>query len=428
MCLRHAVLLALLPSSMALWFDRRGFLSVLADGDRMCYDAGRMGTRRRVVILGSTGSIGTSALKVARRIPDRMEVVALAAHSNVVKLAEQAVEFGVRHVCIADESKCDELKRMLPSGVTVHVGDEGLCELAALEDANMVLISIIGTAGLRPTLRAIEARKDLAIASKEVLVMAGELVMSKAREAGVQVLPVDSEHNAIYQCLHANPGGSAEVKRLVLTASGGPFLRTPREEFKNVTLQQALLHPTWKMGQKITIDCATLFNKGLEMIEARHLFGIPIEQVDVLVHPQSIVHSLVEFKDGSLLAQLSCSDMCFPIQYAITFPQRVDGHLKQLRLEDMCDLHFERPRLDDFPALNLARRAAELGGTMPAIFNAANEEAVRAFVAGRISFPGIWETVQKVYEQISPHSSALELDTILEDDFATRSLVHQLLS
>lgn len=400
----------------------------LADSFTLCYHGARMSTRRRVVILGSTGSIGTSALKVARELSDRMEVVALAARTSVDQLAEQAREFGVRHVCIAAPSRRKELVDLLPPGVRVHVGDEGLCELAALEEADMVLLSIIGTGGLRPALCAIEHGKDLAIASKEVLVMAGELVMTRAREAGIKVLPVDSEHNAIFQCLHANPGGAAEVNRLILTASGGPFLRTPREQLRDVTLEQALRHPTWKMGRKITIDCATLFNKGLEMIEARHLFDVPIERVEVLVHPQSIVHSLVEFRDGSLLAQLSCSDMCFPIQYAVTFPQRVDGHLKQLRLEDLCDLHFERPRFEDFPALDLARRAAQLGGTMPAVFNAANEEAVLAFVEGRISFPGIWETVQKVYEQITPHPDAMNLETILADDAAARDVARHILA
>ncbi len=372
--------------------------------------------RKRVVILGSTGSIGTSALKVARDIPERMEVVALAAHSSVHKLAEQAREFGVRNVCIFDESKVAELRELLPAGVHICAGLEGLCELATLEDADMVLVSIIGTAGLQPTLSAIEAGKDLAIASKEILVMAGEVVMNRAAAKGVNVLPVDSEHNAIYQCLQGNHGGAEQVSRLILTASGGPFRTTPREQLAAVTLEQALKHPTWKMGRKITIDSATLFNKGLEMIEARWLFDIPMERVDVIVHPQSIVHSLVEYLDGSILAQLSSSDMCFPIQYAVTWPERIDNSLPHLNLAEIASLHFEAPRWDDFPALSLARHAGLTGGTMPAMYNAANEVAVQAFVEGRISFPGIWQTVEKTLAAATPQDYQGKLDIILAAD------------
>lgn len=349
-----------------------------------------------------------------------MQVVALAAHSRVDELAAQAREFGVEHVAIYDEQKASKLRNLLPTRCHVHTGAQGLCELASLTQADMVLVAISGTAGLYPTLNAIESGKDLAIASKEVLVMAGELVMKRAKEVGVHVLPVDSEHNAIFQCLHAQATNPEWVKRLILTASGGPFRCTPTEQLKSVTLEQALHHPTWSMGRKITIDSATLFNKGLEMIEARWLFDVPIEQVDVLVHPQSIVHSLVEFTDGSVLAQLSCSDMCFPIQYAVTYPERVDGKLHPLRLEELCDLHFELPRRDAFPALDLARRAAAIGGTMPAIYNAANEEAVRAFIAGRLDFPGIWHTVGHVLNQLPAHTNSPDLATILSDDAAAR--------
>lgn len=375
--------------------------------------------KRRVVILGSTGSIGTSALKVARDIPERMEVVGLAAHSNISKLAEQAREFGVKHVCIFDESKAAELEKRLP-GVAVVTGLDGLCELARLEGADMVLVSIIGTAGLKPTLEAIDAGKDLAIASKEILVMAGEVVMQRAAEKGISVLPVDSEHNAIFQCLQGNHGGAGAVNRLILTASGGPFRTWPAEKLAEVTLEQALAHPTWKMGRKITIDCATLFNKGLEMIEARWLFNIPMERVDVIVHPQSIVHSLVEYRDGSILAQLSSSDMCFPIQYAVTWPDRIENSLPHLDLAALASLKFEAPRWNDFPALNLARQAGLTGGTMPAMFNAANEVAVQAFVDGRISFPGIWQTVEKALSNLSPRPYHGQLSIILEDDAAAR--------
>ena len=383
--------------------------------------------RKRVVILGSTGSIGTSALKVARDIPERMEVVALAAHSSVGKLAEQAREFGVRHVCIFDESKVAELRALLPADVKICAGLEGLCELSALEEADMVLVSIIGTAGLQPTLCAIDAGKDLAIASKEILVMAGEVVMTRAAEKGINVLPVDSEHNAIYQCLQGNHGGAEQVSRLILTASGGPFRTTPREQLAKVTLEQALKHPTWKMGRKITIDSATLFNKGLEMIEARWLFDIPMERVDVIVHPQSIVHSLVEYRDGSILAQLSSSDMCFPIQYAVTWPERIDNSLPHLNLAEIASLRFEAPRWDDFPALNLARQAGLIGGTMPAMYNAANEVAVQAFVEGRLSFPGIWQTVEKTLSAATPEDYHGQLGIILAADAWAREYAASLI-
>ena len=386
-----------------------------------------MSTKRRVVVLGSTGSIGSSALKVARNLPERMEVVALAARSNVHKLAEQAREFGVRHVAIFDESKRLELQALLPPGVQVHLGEEGLCELATLDEADMVLVSIIGTAGLRPTLCAIDSGKDLAIASKEILVMAGEVVMARAAQRGIKVLPVDSEHNAIFQCLRTHGGGSAAVQRLILTASGGPFLRTPREQLPLMTLEQALRHPTWKMGRKITIDSATLFNKGLEMIEARWLFGIPMDRVDVVVHPQSIVHSMVEFCDGSVLAQLSSSDMCFPIQYAVTFPDRVPGALPRLSFDRLLDLHFEPPRWDDFPALALARQAGTVGGTMPAMYNAANEVAVQAFTEGRLHFSGIWEVVEQALSSLTPRSCDGQLSIILEDDALAREATRRLI-
>ncbi len=385
-------------------------------------------SKKRVVILGSTGSIGTSALKVARDIPDRMEVVGLAAHSSVETLAAQVLEFGVRDVCIFDESKAAELRSLVPAGTRILCGLEGLCELATLQQADMVLVSIIGTAGLKPTLQAIEAGKDLAIASKEILVMAGEVVMSRAAAKGINVLPVDSEHNAIFQCLQGHRGGADQVSRLILTASGGPFRTTPREQLANVTLEQALKHPTWKMGRKITIDSATLFNKGLEMIEARWLFGIPMERVDVIVHPQSIVHSLVEYTDGSILAQLSSSDMCFPIQYAVTWPDRTLNSLKRLNLAEIASLRFEAPRWDDFPALRLARTAGLTGGTMPAMYNAANEVAVQAFVDGKLSFPGIWQTVEQTLANLSPRPYNGSLDIILEDDALARAEAARIIS
>jgi 1-deoxy-D-xylulose-5-phosphate reductoisomerase len=303
--------------------------------------------------------------------------------------------------------------------------------------SDMVLIAIVGTGGLRPALAAIEAGKDLAVASKEILVMAGETVMREAREKGVHVLPVDSEHNAIFQCLEGrvmqqsqrptpnaqrptpNADSSvfdvSDVRRIILTASGGPFRETPADEFSNITVEQALKHPTWNMGPKITIDSATLFNKGLEMIEAHWLFGVEMAQVEVVIHPQSIVHSMVEFADGSVLAQLSYSNMCFPIQYAITWPDRVPNSLPPLDFGKLAELKFAQPRYGDFPALNLARRAGETSGTLPAVLNAANEVAVSYFLEKRMRFPQIWQTVEQV---MNAHESIAHpgLDEILQAD------------
>jgi 1-deoxy-D-xylulose-5-phosphate reductoisomerase len=354
--------------------------------------------KRRVVLLGSTGSIGRSTLKVARELPDGIEIVALAAGSNVVELAAQVRETGVRHVAVYDAGRESELRALLPAGVSIHLGAEGLLELATLAEADIVLIAIVGTAGLFPALAAIEAGKDLAVASKEILVMAGEIITTAAAKRGVDILPVDSEHNAIFQCLDGHRGGEKEVSRLILTASGGPFRNLPAGRIPHVTVAEALKHPTWDMGPKITIDSATLFNKGLEMIEARWLFGIGMERIDVVVHPQSIIHSMVEFTDGSVLAQLSRTDMCFPIQYALTWPRRVKGGLRPLDFPALAKLEFEAPRREDFPALDLARRAGLAGGTLPAVYNAANEVAVDAFRAGKIPFPGIWQCVAAVMD------------------------------
>lgn len=375
--------------------------------------------KRKVVLLGSTGSIGTSTLKVAGEIPERLEIIALAANSSVEALAQQARETGVKHVALYDASKENELRAALPEGVKIHLGAEGLSEVATLADADMVLVAIVGTAGLHPALAAIEAGKDLAVASKEILVMAGELVMAAAERKGVKVLPVDSEHNAIFQCLNGHEGGEREVSRLILTASGGPFRQTPTEELKKVTLAQALKHPTWEMGRKITIDSSTLFNKGLEMIEARWLFGIEMERIDVIVHPQSIVHSMVEYIDGSVLAQMSNTDMCFPIQYAVTWPDRVPGGLKPLDFAELAKLEFEAPRYDDFPALNLARRAGEVGGTLPAVFNAANEVAVDAFCAGEIAYLEIASVVHEVMEDHQVQQAS-DLTSLIDADQMAR--------
>jgi 1-deoxy-D-xylulose-5-phosphate reductoisomerase len=368
--------------------------------------------RKRVVVLGATGSIGDSTLQVAHDIPERMEIVGLAANSNAEKLVAAANKMRPEAICLVDETKIDILQRELDYKPRIFTGEVGLRELACLTNADLVLVAIVGTGGLRPALAAIEAGKDLAVASKEILVMAGEIVMREARDHGVRVLPVDSEHNAIFQCLDGRP---SEVRRIILTASGGPFRETPSNQLADVTVEEALKHPTWNMGPKITIDSATLFNKGLEMIEAHWLFGVEMNRVEIVIHPQSIVHSMVEFADGSTLAQLSYSNMCFPIQYAVTWPDRVPNTLPPLDFSTLSKLEFFPPRYEDFPAIKLARRAGETGGTLPAIMNAANEVAVAAFLNRHLRFPQIWETVAQVMDR---HRTVAhpDLDAILAAD------------
>ena len=351
---------------------------------------------KNVVLLGSTGSIGTSTVTVANDLPDDIRLVGLAAGGNAELLAGQAREFRPELISIGSPEKADDLRPQL-DGIRVASGDEGLIELATLPSANIVLIAIVGTAGLQPALAAIRAGKDIAVASKEILVMAGEIVMAEARKHGVRVLPVDSEHSAIFQCLDGRTPES--VRRLILTASGGPFRETPAGQFADITVEQALKHPSWVMGRKITIDSATMFNKGLEMIEARWLFGIPMPRVDVVVHPQSVVHSMVEFVDGSILSQLSTPDMCLPIQYALTCPSRAASERVQTDLAALGRLDFEAPDLAKFPALGQARRAGEVAGTLPAVLNAANEIAVDAFCDGQTSFPGISDAVGQVMDR-----------------------------
>ena len=380
-------------------------------------------SKRRVVILGSTGSIGESALKVARDIPERMEIVGLAAGKNAVRLAEQVREFSPKAAALGNHSSSEIRHSSFPC--PLHFGEPGLITLATLPEADLVLISIVGTAGLRPALAAIEAGKDIAVASKEILVMAGETIMTAARKRGVKVLPVDSEHNAIFQCLEGR--NSDQVRRIILTASGGPFRQKPAAELASVTPEQALKHPTWNMGAKITVDSATLFNKGLEMIEARWLFDVEMARVDVVVHPQSIVHSMVEFVDNSILAQLSATDMCFPIQYAVTWPDRLPNRLPPLDFAALGALTFEPPRRADFPALDLARWAGETGGTLPAVLNAANEIAVAAFLDRRCSFPAIWQTVERVMKAHTVIAHAT-LEQILAADQWARTFADELMN
>ncbi len=371
------------------------------------------------MVLGSTGSIGQSALKVARDLPQHISIVGLAAARNYSLLARQYSEFLPQGICLADESLLGRLRENLPPGTRVLGGASGLEEMATWSGVDLVLIAIVGTAGLFPALAAVRAGKDIAIASKEILVMAGGIVMEEARRHGVRVLPVDSEHNAIFQCLEGR--SNSDVRRLILTASGGPFRNTPASEFESITPERALKHPTWDMGKKITIDSATLFNKGLEMIEAHWLFDVAMDRVDVIIHPQSVVHSMVEFIDASILAQLSHSDMCFPIQYAFTWPDRVKNSLPPLDFATLRTLEFEAPRFSDFPALDLARHAGNIGGTLPAVLNAANEVAVAAFLEGRTTFPGIWRTVAAVMEKHDVIANPSLADLLSADAWARRT-------
>jgi 1-deoxy-D-xylulose-5-phosphate reductoisomerase len=352
---------------------------------------------KRVVLLGCTGSIGTSTLKVVEDQPDRLQLVGLAAGGNADLLIEQCRKHRPRLASIHDVSKAEGVRTAVGNTTEVLTGAEALIRLATLPEADIVLIAIVGTAGLEPALAAIRAGKDIAVASKEILVMAGEAVMREAKAHGVQVLAVDSEHSAIFQCLDGKPASS--VRNLWLTASGGPFrdaAKWPQENLEAVTVEQALKHPSWVMGRKITIDSATLFNKGLEMIEARWLFDIEMPRVQVVVHPQSVVHSMVEYVDGSIIAQLSTPDMCLPIQYALLYPERLRSDRVQTNFAKIGQLTFEEPDTDRFPALGLARRAGETGGTLPAVLNAANEVAVERFCARQLGFTGIAQLVTRV--------------------------------
>jgi 1-deoxy-D-xylulose-5-phosphate reductoisomerase len=362
--------------------------------------------KTRVAILGSTGSIGTSALDVARTHADRVEVVAIAAATNVALMAKQVLEFRPRAVGMATGGAMDNLRAVLggsPAEVC-GVGNDGLIELATHPDVDVVLCASSGTAALDAVLAAIEAGKTIALANKEVLVMAGGIVMDAARRKGVAILPVDSEHNAIHQCLHGRQ--AAEWRRLILTASGGPFRSKSRDELQTVTAADALKHPTWQMGQKITIDSATLMNKGLEVIEAHWLFGVPAAQIAVVVHPQSVVHSMVELKDGSVIAQMGMTDMRLPIQYAFAYPDRWDAPVPFLDLTRMAALEFHEPRWDDFPCLRLAYRALEAERSLPIVLNAANEVAVSSFLEGRLGFTSIPMVIEQAMNAHTPEPAA----------------------
>jgi len=366
---------------------------------------------KNVVVLGSTGSIGKNSLEVLSNFPDRFSVFGLSANKNVKLLEEQIKQFRPRMAVITDEESFEHLPQ--DYGTEILSGIDGLKRLCSHPQVNLVINALVGSVGLLPSLEALDSGKNLAIANKESLVMAGELLIQKAEEKGGEILPIDSEHSAIKQCLLS--GKKEEVKRLILTASGGPFLNKSRQSLEEITVEEALSHPTWEMGKKISIDSATLMNKGLEVIEAQWLFGIPSDRIEVLVHPQSIVHSMVEFVDGSVIAQMSLPDMKLPIQYALFYPQRIFSNNTSLDLTKAGQLTFLEPDTEKFPCLGLAYQALKMGGTAPAVLNAANEVAVEAFLAARIGFTDIQKIVKEALRRHQVKSCP-RLDDILNAD------------
>ena len=380
---------------------------------------------KTLALLGSTGSIGQNVCAVARQFPERFRLCALAAGRNIELLAQQVREFAPDWVSVADEPLARRLVELLPAAYRKRTlwGEQGLCQIAALPRADMVVSAVVGAVGLQPTLAAIRAGKDIGLANKETLVMAGRLVMEEVRRAEVRLLPIDSEHSAIFQALAA--GRRQDVSRLLLTASGGPFRRHSAAALKQVSAEAALAHPNWAMGKKISIDSATLMNKGLEVIEARWLFNVAPEQIEVVVHPQSIVHSLVEYQDGSMVAQLGIPDMRIPIAYALTYPERMPLAMPRLDLASCGSLEFEAPDHDRFPALQLAYHALRAGGTQPAVLNAANEVAVAAFLAGSIGFPQVTQLVAQTLARCE-QGDELDLEAIVAADAEARRLACQL--
>lgn len=379
--------------------------------------------KRRIAILGSTGSIGVQALEVIEHLPDLFEVEVLTSFNNAELLIKQAKKFNPNAVVIVNNEAYLYVKETLRNdGIKVYAGEKALCEVLEMSTIDMVLSAIVGIAGLRPVYHAIKHGKTIALANKETLVVAGELITKTAREVGVNILPIDSEHSAIFQSLAGefhNP-----IEKLIITASGGPFRGKKRDFLRNVTKNDALNHPVWSMGNKITIDSATLMNKGLEMIEAKWLFAIPEEKIEIVIHPQSIIHSLVQFEDGSLKAQLGLPDMKLPIQYALTYPHRASNTFPRFSFNDYATLTFETPDYDTFPCLNLAFNASKTGGNAPCILNAANEMAVQNFLNDKISFLEIEKNIEKALEEI-PFTTPQTIDEYYESDHETRLFLNK---
>lgn len=382
---------------------------------------------KRLSVLGSTGSIGCNTLKIVQKFPDRFQIVSLAAKTNVALLAQQIEQFKPNLAVMYDKKHAELLRQAIPKKQPVQIlfGHEGYLKAASQNDADIVVTAFVGAAGLLPTLEAIEAGKHIALANKETLVMAGELVMKKALDSGINILPVDSEHSAVFQCLEGHR--KTDLKKILLTASGGPFLNWPKSDFERITPEDALNHPTWQMGKKITIDSATLMNKGLEIIEAKWLFDVTPEQIQVIVHPQSIIHSLVSYCDGSIIAQLSKPDMTGAIAYALSYPERLDMDNSFLSLPGLGSLTFSEPDLDKFPCLALAMEACHTGGTLPAVMNAANEKAVGFFLENMISFIQIPKLIEKVMNQHQVIPSP-RLDEILQSDQWARNTAEQVMN
>jgi len=378
----------------------------------------------RVAILGATGSIGRQALEVVERFPERLELVGVSASRSVEELKKIVLRYHPKAVALTHPASTDPMRSkllgpFLSPQTSLYLGEEGLVELVTREDVDLVLVAVVGIAGLAPTLEALKRGKTVALATKEALVAGGKLVQRATSEGGGRLIPVDSEHSAIFQCLEGQPREALE--RIILTASGGPFWRRSPAELEKVTVAEALAHPVWKMGKKITIDSATLMNKGLEVIEAHYLFGLPPERIEVLIHPQSVVHSLVQFKDGAMLAQLSVPDMRLPIQYALLYPERLPSLVRPLDLGEVGKLEFERADPERFPALRLAYQALKLGGTFPAVLSAADEIAVQAFLEERISFVRILAVVEEVLARHVPLAGET-LEEVLEADRWARKI------
>jgi 1-deoxy-D-xylulose-5-phosphate reductoisomerase len=381
---------------------------------------------RSIALLGSTGSIGVSTLDLVRRFPDRFKIFGMVAGKNLKLLAEQIKQFAPQCVAIKNESDVPRLRKLLgKKTIDIGWGVQGATAIAIAHGVDVVLAAIVGAAGLIPTLEAVRAGKEVALANKEALVMAGEILVDQAKKSKSRLFPVDSEHSAIFQCLEGNQRD--EVDKLILTASGGPFLKTPLNRLSHVTISQALKHPNWKMGRKITIDSATMMNKGLEVVEAHWEFDMDPERIDVVIHPQSIVHSMVRYRDGTIIAQLGIPDMRIPIAYALAYPHRLDGGWKLLEVTDHGELNFLPVDKKRYPALGLAYDALKQGGTMPAVLNAANEIAVEAFLAGKIGFREIHRTIERIMFGHSPRA-ARDIEDVLEVDRwareRTAALVH----
>ena len=380
---------------------------------------------KNIAILGSTGSIGTQALDVVRNTPQELKVLVLAANSNDELLEKQIEEFQPKLAVLSDESAYQRLKSRFSQKTTELAGGrQAFIDAAAFDDVEIVLTSMLGFAGLEPTLKAIDAGKNIALANKETLVVAGELVISRAAQRGVKILPVDSEHGAFFQCLQGEDRKS--IKKLLLTASGGPFRGKTYDELQNVTVEQVLSHPTWNMGKKITVDSATLVNKGLEVIEAKWLYGVDYDQIQVVVHPQSIVHSMIEFCDNSIIAQLASTDMRLPIQYALTYPKRMKSPVESLDFWSINSLTFEKPDIETFRGLKLAYDAGKMGGTAPCVFNAANEVAVGAFLKGDIKFLDIYNIIEETMNRREViYKPTLEI--LIAEDAAARLIAKSLI-